>query len=153
MASLARSCGQHFVMIECLRPKKKCLFPVTLPKQVFTNKDPYPKVFFCTSNSKSTFENYIKHIFEQRNNPKTIYYMFKSLCACGCNKTIVFLKIILLFHEHQIKQSWIKRYNKNDSWTSLVALFSGELKIRKVCDMYLKISNGQFIVKCAIFIR
>ena len=37
-----------------IRPKKSCFFPLTLPLQVFIQKNPYPKVFSGPPNSKST---------------------------------------------------------------------------------------------------
>ena len=45
-----------------IRPKKRCLFPVTLPLQVFIQKNPYPKVFSAlpTPNQRKTC---IKHTF------------------------------------------------------------------------------------------
>ena len=44
------------------RPKKSCLFPVTLPLQVFIFKNPYAKVFSAlpTPNQRKTC---IKHTF------------------------------------------------------------------------------------------
>ena len=49
-------------MLRLVRPKKGCLFPVTLPYQVFIQKNSYLKVFFClpTPNQRKTC---IKHTF------------------------------------------------------------------------------------------
>ena len=66
-----------------IRPKK--LFPVTVPKRVFTQKNLYPKVFSAlpTHNQHKIFikperdiyMSLIKHTFSnKKDNPKTFFY-------------------------------------------------------------------------------
>ena len=70
--------------IYCIRPKKSCLFPVTLPLQVFIRKKPYPKVFigYPTPNQHKTC---IKHTFlTKRNNAKKFFLLtYLPYCFFG----------------------------------------------------------------------
>ena len=79
------------------RPKKiSCLFPVTLPYQVFIQKNPYPKVFSTlqTPNQRKTCikDTFLtKKIKEKKKLPTYLPYFFWTVTG---NKQFLFLGLI-----------------------------------------------------------
>ena len=76
--------------------KKSCLFPVTLPLQVFIQKNPYPKVFISlsTPNQRKTCINHTfltKKIMKKKIFlPIYLPYFFQTVTG---NKQFIFLRL------------------------------------------------------------
>ena len=117
--------------------KKSYLFPVTLPIQVFTQKNPYPKVFSALT-IPSQRETCIKHTFltkkimqKKKKLPTYLPYFFRTITG---NKQFLFLGLTghLRSQEESVKylltavcseglvSSWMNESNKSVAGRSCV---------------------------------